>query len=164
MRDGLPVRGAVRPADRGDPGAGRATAPAPGGRTHAAHRRVRGLPPPRPAPAASCAARAVPGRRAGTVRPPQRPARPAAPGRRRDGGPRPCGAPAGAAARPGAGARAAPRHRRHAHRLRTDRKSTRLNSSHVKISYAVFCLKKKKKIKFFSSFIKKKKKKTTTYI
>src|SRR5436309_5438836 len=30
-------------------------------------------------------------------------------------------------------------------RLRTDRKSTRLNSSHVKISYAVFCLKKKKR-------------------
>src|SRR5690606_41754600 len=28
---------------------------------------------------------------------------------------------------------------------RGDRKSTRLNSSHVKISYAVFCLKKKKK-------------------
>src|SRR5690606_40090220 len=28
--------------------------------------------------------------------------------------------------------------------LRRDRKSTRLNSSHVKISYAVFCLKKKK--------------------
>src|SRR5437870_12304354 len=27
----------------------------------------------------------------------------------------------------------------------TDRKSTRLNSSHVAISYAVFCLKKKKK-------------------
>src|SRR5437660_12930042 len=27
---------------------------------------------------------------------------------------------------------------------RTDRKSTRLNSSHVAISYAVFCLKKKK--------------------
>src|SRR5438067_12705788 len=27
-----------------------------------------------------------------------------------------------------------------------DRKSTRLNSSHVSISYAVFCLKKKKKI------------------
>src|SRR5690349_23369547 len=26
----------------------------------------------------------------------------------------------------------------------TDRKSTRLNSSHVEISYAVFCLKKKK--------------------
>src|SRR5690606_40457397 len=29
----------------------------------------------------------------------------------------------------------------------TDRKSTRLNSSHVKISYAVFCLKKKKRYK-----------------
>src|SRR5690606_40929868 len=29
----------------------------------------------------------------------------------------------------------------------TDRKSTRLNSSHVKISYAVFCLKKKNRIK-----------------
>src|SRR5690606_25531453 len=29
--------------------------------------------------------------------------------------------------------------------LLEDRKSTRLNSSHVKISYAVFCLKKKKK-------------------
>src|SRR5690349_23913205 len=28
-----------------------------------------------------------------------------------------------------------------------DRKSTRLNSSHVEISYAVFCLKKKKKTK-----------------
>src|SRR5690606_26063793 len=28
-----------------------------------------------------------------------------------------------------------------------DRKSTRLNSSHVKISYAVFCLKKKKTIR-----------------
>src|SRR5947209_14263860 len=30
-------------------------------------------------------------------------------------------------------------------RPRTDRKSTRLNSSHANISYAVFCLKKKKK-------------------
>src|SRR5690349_24427533 len=29
--------------------------------------------------------------------------------------------------------------------LQGDRKSTRLNSSHVEISYAVFCLKKKKK-------------------
>src|SRR5436305_6373030 len=28
---------------------------------------------------------------------------------------------------------------------RTDRKSTRLNSSHVRISYAVFCMKKKTK-------------------
>src|SRR5690606_41885873 len=31
-----------------------------------------------------------------------------------------------------------------AHCVSSDRKSTRLNSSHVKISYAVFCLKKKK--------------------
>src|SRR5216683_6516439 len=31
--------------------------------------------------------------------------------------------------------------------LRIDRKSTRLNSSHDQISYAVFCLKKKKKKK-----------------
>src|SRR5690625_6358675 len=30
--------------------------------------------------------------------------------------------------------------------IEIDRKSTRLNSSHVAISYAVFCLKKKKKI------------------
>src|SRR5699024_11708439 len=30
-------------------------------------------------------------------------------------------------------------------RFMLDRKSTRLNSSHVSISYAVFCLKKKKK-------------------
>src|SRR5438477_8376666 len=30
-------------------------------------------------------------------------------------------------------------------RLPLDRKSTRLNSSHMSISYAVFCLKKKKK-------------------
>src|SRR5256885_7383919 len=30
--------------------------------------------------------------------------------------------------------------------LRTDRKSTRLNSSHLVISYAVFCLKKKNNI------------------
>src|SRR2546429_2835675 len=33
----------------------------------------------------------------------------------------------------------------HASRRREDRKSTRLNSSHGYISYAVFCLKKKKK-------------------
>src|SRR6267142_5612506 len=39
-----------------------------------------------------------------------------------------------------------------------DRKSTRLNSSHMSISYAVFCLKKKKKIKL-NLFYKKKKKK-----
>src|SRR2546430_8259709 len=31
---------------------------------------------------------------------------------------------------------------------RTDRKSTRLNSSHSQISYAVFCLKKKKSSKY----------------
>src|SRR2546429_3966808 len=31
---------------------------------------------------------------------------------------------------------------------KTDRKSTRLNSSHGYISYAVFCLKKKKKTKY----------------
>src|SRR5690606_41261399 len=34
--------------------------------------------------------------------------------------------------------------RRAAGEVEIDRKSTRLNSSHVKISYAVFCLKKKK--------------------
>src|SRR5690606_7400075 len=32
-----------------------------------------------------------------------------------------------------------------------DRKSTRLNSSHVKSSYAVFCLKKKNRALFYSS-------------
>src|SRR5207302_9396794 len=35
-----------------------------------------------------------------------------------------------------------------------DRKSTRLNSSHVKISYAVFCLKKKKKTKHLLALLK----------
>src|SRR5215510_15909715 len=40
---------------------------------------------------------------------------------------------------------------------RTDRKSTRLNSSHVAISYAVFCLKKKKNTYFVFFFLKKKK-------
>src|SRR5215510_11015275 len=40
-----------------------------------------------------------------------------------------------------------------------DRKSTRLNSSHVAISYAVFCLKKKKKKKKKIKLKKKKKKK-----
>src|SRR2546421_4082626 len=34
----------------------------------------------------------------------------------------------------------------------TDRKSTRLNSSHDQISYAVFCLKKKKKSRARSSY------------
>src|SRR5215831_20826410 len=40
-----------------------------------------------------------------------------------------------------------------------DRKSTRLNSSHLGISYAVFCLKKKKKKKKHVLNEKKKKKK-----
>src|SRR5690349_22407134 len=39
--------------------------------------------------------------------------------------------------------RSGPHHRLHG--AGRDRKSTRLNSSHVEISYAVFCLKKKKK-------------------
>src|SRR5690349_23670414 len=57
------------------------------------------------------------------------------------------------AAHPGREARAAaasagPRLRDRRHALdRRDRKSTRLNSSHVEISYAVFCLKKKKQKK-----------------
>src|SRR5882724_13204642 len=34
-----------------------------------------------------------------------------------------------------------------------DRKSTRLNSSHLGISYAVFCLKKKKKLPFVLELI-----------
>src|SRR5690625_7499952 len=34
-----------------------------------------------------------------------------------------------------------------------DRKSTRLNSSHVAISYAVFCLKKKKNLQEYSGAI-----------
>src|SRR5207249_7532942 len=41
----------------------------------------------------------------------------------------------------------ASRHRPSPPGRRADRKSTRLNSSHVSISYAVFCLKKKKKKK-----------------
>src|SRR5437588_6692153 len=43
---------------------------------------------------------------------------------------------------PAEGARGLPP-RRHSDRERPDRKSTRLNSSHTVISYAVFCLKKK---------------------
>src|SRR5207248_10330623 len=59
---------------------------------------------------------------------------------------------------PGAG-RGGPRDRRALGHLQPgrDRKSTRLNSSHRTISYAVFCLKKKKKKK------KKQKKKKTKY-
>src|SRR5471030_3402243 len=51
---------------------------------------------------------------------------------------------------------------RHAHRIGRDdldRKSTRLNSSHLGISYAVFCLKKKKKNNTDNKIIYKKKKK-----
>src|SRR6266513_1962216 len=44
-----------------------------------------------------------------------------------------------------------------AEKLARDRKSTRLNSSHVSISYAVFCLKKKKNYNTLFSFSKKKK-------
>src|SRR5699024_11381357 len=40
--------------------------------------------------------------------------------------------------------RQAPVPRRDGRQVARDRKSTRLNSSHVSISYAVFCLKKKK--------------------
>src|SRR5256885_2110314 len=36
---------------------------------------------------------------------------------------------------------------------RKDRKSTRLNSSHLVISYAVFCLKKKTSLYFFFFFL-----------
>src|SRR5437870_10457551 len=43
-----------------------------------------------------------------------------------------------------------------------DRKSTRLNSSHVAISYAVFCLKKKKKKKYNKKQQHKKERRTTT--
>src|SRR5205807_10422615 len=39
------------------------------------------------------------------------------------------------------------------HHLCRDRKSTRLNSSHLVISYAVFCLKKKKKINISISIL-----------
>src|SRR6266851_7317904 len=49
-----------------------------------------------------------------------------------------------------------PRHRRREDRRR-DRKSTRLNSSHITISYAVFCLKKKKN-KHNKEYLQKKKK------
>src|SRR5436305_5171402 len=43
---------------------------------------------------------------------------------------------------------------RHAQlRLRLDRKSTRLNSSHVRISYAVFCLKKKNEYIYSCFFV-----------
>src|SRR5699024_12486259 len=43
--------------------------------------------------------------------------------------------------------------KRHSSSRPLDRKSTRLNSSHVSISYAVFCLKKKKKTNLKSSIV-----------
>src|SRR6266498_69761 len=49
-----------------------------------------------------------------------------------------------------------------AQRLGRDRKSTRLNSSHVRISYAVFCLKKKKNKTSTLLLTKKKKKQKNT--
>src|SRR5256885_11872831 len=48
-------------------------------------------------------------------------------------------------ASPGSHARGG-RQQRHFYPFRQDRKSTRLNSSHLVISYAVFCLKKKKNL------------------
>src|SRR5436309_5752875 len=56
--------------------------------------------------------------------------------------------------------RSAPRNPFKGKSMPLDRKSTRLNSSHVKISYAVFCLKKKKIIK--KKKIKNKKRKNNT--
>src|SRR3712207_8416151 len=53
-----------------------------------------------------------------------------------------------------AAGRSAPRRRVPGHDdglLGLDRKSTRLNSSHANISYAVFCLKKNKKLLYISS-------------
>src|SRR3712207_7054908 len=52
-------------------------------------------------------------------------------------------------------ARGSPRRRYvlHGPARRRDRKSTRLNSSHANISYAVFCLKKKKKDHIYKIFL-----------
>src|SRR5437773_6946020 len=49
-----------------------------------------------------------------------------------------------AAAADGDSRRARPRAHARSSVMQADRKSTRLNSSHITISYAVFCLKKKK--------------------
>src|SRR2546422_6353132 len=59
------------------------------------------------------------------------------------GGPAPAIGPRGGQ-RHGAAVRARDDGGAQSSRARTDRKSTRLNSSHGYISYAVFCLKKKK--------------------
>src|SRR5438045_7650750 len=65
---------------------------------------------------------------------------------------------------------ARPRRGRHARDLAArrprrgrDRKSTRLNSSHLGISYAVFCLKKKKKKQTTHTKKNKKKQKSTIH-
>src|SRR6266699_5743411 len=62
-------------------------------------------------------------------------------------------------ARAGAALAACAREIHHQHHPRArpagDRKSTRLNSSHVRISYAVFCLKKKKHPPSLSTLLKK---------
>src|SRR6266480_7531033 len=66
----------------------------------------------------------------------------------------PANARARRSAHPGHGIRGEPR------RLepdRRDRKSTRLNSSHMSISYAVFCLKKKIKNPFWRAFFEQNK-------
>src|SRR5207253_9169541 len=54
--------------------------------------------------------------------------------------------------KPGAAHRAATVVGHHQNRRR-DRKSTRLNSSHVAISYAVFCLKKKNETAYLTSIM-----------
>src|SRR5215204_7201269 len=48
-------------------------------------------------------------------------------------------------------------------RGREDRKSTRLNSSHTVISYAVFCLKKKKNKRIPSIYLEKKTEKLISF-
>src|SRR2546430_10771352 len=76
---------------------------------------------------------------------------PGLPGRRRrGGGRRPPDSRRSRTPPPGGPARGSslPRRRRHSGSCGRDRKSTRLNSSHSQISYAVFCLKKKKKIEY----------------
>src|SRR3712207_8709387 len=47
------------------------------------------------------------------------------------------------------GASSTTRQRRGSAPSRSDRKSTRLNSSHANISYAVFCLKKKNIVRYY---------------
>src|SRR5699024_11236529 len=56
----------------------------------------------------------------------------------------------------------APPVRRQGHERGQDRKSTRLNSSHVSISYAVFCLKKKSRL--ITKFTNRHTKSTTLFV